>query len=286
MIIFYKNFKGDEFAGSINLQKLYEEFDFREEMHSEQKNKINTINDPLFISDVIASFIKVLHINKKIEDKLILKALQSCRDIMQHNGYHELNIQRFREKIDMRKDSVIAVYGCQTKGILYNRVKAAVNLWKIIPTKIHIIFSGRSPKLKGNNTIENEAIDMENRFFEFAKIKPDFNRMEQINRITTFHIFIESESTKTTENIEKLMDQDIIKDGNQKNLFLVSSNFHLMKLSKEFENYIEKNKVTTFNEVYIVGSEPIHLLDHVSKKEQYVKALFYHLYNFILSNNI
>lgn len=282
MIIFHKELKNPQTYTPINLRKLFEEFDFRKYMHTHQSNKINDVS---FISDLIASFAEVLHENEKLEDKLILKALQSCRDIMQHNGYHELNIQRFREKIDKNKESVIAVYGCQTRGILHNRVRAAVNLWKIIPTKIHIIFSGRSPLQDGGDTIENEAIDMENRFYEFAEIYQDFNQIEQIDRITTRHIIIESESTKTTENIQKLMETSTIRDAESLNLFLVSSNFHLMKLSKEFEDYIQKNSITKFTEVYAIGSESINTLDHVSKKKQYIKALFYHLYNFILSNS-
>jgi hypothetical protein len=282
MIIYHKELKNPQAYTPINLRKLFEEFDFRKYMHTHQSNKINDVS---FISDLIASFAEVLHENEKLEDKLILKALQSCRDIMQHNGYHELNIQRFREKIDKNKESVIAVYGCQTRGILHNRVRAAVNLWKIIPTKIHIIFSGRSPLQDGGDTIENEAIDMENRFYEFAEIYQDFNQIEQIDRITTRHIIIESESTKTTENIQKLMETSTIRNAESLNLFLVSSNFHLMKLSKEFEDYIQKNNITKITEVYAIGSESINTLDHVSRKKQYIKALFYHLYNFILTNS-
>lgn len=279
-------FKWDPGFGKFqSLKNCIRSFGFKENM--QQKGKLIK-KDSAFIADVIASLMKTLRNTKRVSEELTRRALTACRDIIQSLGFQQISFDLLFRSLDKNRLNIITTYGCQTDDLLKNRVRATVDLYCSLSGEINLFFSGLRPNPKKPAAIPNEAQSMATSFNELLSRKQ--SRLNGTPRIS--EILIESESTRTEENMEKLLshvrglsDRKSSASTNKLNLFLVSSTFHDIKIAEAFEAQVKKTSFISSNDIFLVGAEPIDKLNKVSSREEYTKALYFHLYDFLIRND-
>lgn len=280
MMLFKRN---PSFGKFQSLKKSLGSFSFLENMKQKLDKK-----DLSRYADFGASLLKAWKIQKRFSNEVTKKALRVCSDIIQSKGYQKIPIEVLLKEYRESYLNIIAICGCQTSTILENRVRAGVNLNYKLSGKTKFLFLGARPNLDSQASIPNEAYEMQTIFYDLLHEK---NSQKEAPGM--MDLILDTESTDTRENVQNMLNHvtGLSKDEASlpykfpKNVFVVSSTFHQIKIAETIEELIEDTDISISNKFYLVGAESANKLDKASTTEEYTKSLFYQLLKSILEND-
>ena len=95
---------------------------------------------------------------------------------------------------------------------------------------------------------------------------------------------MEENSYNTETNIKEFINKNYLSASLPNYIYLISSSFHLIRLSNGLERYISSQKeMAPINTIILVGSEDIYKINEHVKLPKYTKLMFYDIYDFFLS---
>jgi hypothetical protein len=256
-------------------------FDFSSFVHHEKRVRLQTKSDESFLADVTAAVVTQLHYRQWLKPKALKKALEHCHDILEDVGYRLTGLQTLHDQVKASNHHVIFVAGCQTRDLYESRVRAAFKLLKGVHVPFHIVFSGLHQKpqvgVEHRAKTPDEAGAMERYFDSLITHAPEFRRH------TRFHVRLEKQSKSTESNVKGLMSlPGILKRGRTNRIFVVSSLFHLPRLSSTLEKYIHDNRRDYKIQLILVGAEDHQTVAAVCRDHRYVKNLFHQVFFHLL----
>lgn len=263
---------------------LREEFNFIERIFIKNQKIFKSLESEAisFFADLTAALSARLLEKKYLKEELLEQGLILVRKRIQSLGYDQTNEKDWFSDTKT-KNQIIIVFGCQGEEMLRKRVVAAGEFIKTIPQNISIdlIFSGDKPSRRKGIEIQNESKLMKSIFYEKF---PNFDQGRHFEQ----HVLVKSEkkSKKTEDNVVEFFKQYKDLMNNPVDIFLVSSNFHLVRIGEIFESTLKKleksnNKKYPVKSIFLVGSEKLHEPEGITRNVKYAKQLFYHMYKFI-----
>lgn len=106
-------------------------------------------------------------------------------------------------------------------------------------------------------------------------------------RFLKLEILEEGQSAKSGQNVERFIDMKLsAMEQNQCNVIVVSSTFHLIRLSVEIEKQLSQKPTTKVNNIVLIGAENVTgmgSLDRVSMHDAYVKSMIFEIYRRLIS---
>jgi len=232
------------------------------------------------LPDVAASVIAQMQQSGYLSESFIEKALECCQDILQDKNYEQSFLRHLYRQLNKDTNHIILVAGCQSRPILRARVDAAINLVREFQVDIKIVFSGRNPGTRLVKTL-NEAREMERYFYSRLENNP----IESPYRAIPMEVDEESHSTIT--NIKEFLDGEYVAKGKQTTVFIVSSLFHLLRLSDAFESQIEDHaKSGSIDKIVLVGGEDSLNPSKIAQMPRYIKLMMFDIYTYLLEYEV
>lgn len=279
----------------------------KEELETLLRNKIISqrlrdatlaVYDPQeLIPDITASQIQLLFVNGHLKSQFVRDCLKCCRDLIYNMGYDQLNLAT---NITLEEDeldtivnqcsaeikNVLIIPGCQQEGMLEGRVLKAVDLLKHFKREGLIIIAS------GGNPLENpknppDTISTGNEANAIFTLLDEFIKKLNVKAPPKLIPKIESKSFDSTANVrESISSGKYMNHSEQHNLIIVSSSFHLIKLSRVVEEEVEKIRRINPNFVHniiLFGSEQIEDEFSTEKRGGYIKSMFVEVYKELLT---
>jgi hypothetical protein len=228
----------------LRLDQFKDPFD-ADAMHPSQRDyfryphKLRDIaNDPAKLADFYADIISTAHRDFSSNTAAKTKTgIGMYSASLQDLGFERKQIKDLTSHIKSLRGTtkVIVAVGCQSETLLRARATAAATVFhRCVEASVHdlrVIFSGRHP-LQDRVSILNEAALLKE-YFEAAlsvKCRDRYDELVEDRRIQ-----VENESDNTRQNINKLfaMIQSAEGADGGLDLFLISNDFHLVRLSKD-----------------------------------------------------
>jgi hypothetical protein len=267
-------------ASRLRLDQFRNPFDL-DAMHPSQReyfrfiHKLRDIaNDPAkladFYADLIATAHRDFHFNSPEKTRTGIDMYSAS---LQDLGFTRRPRKELTQHISHEKQNVkvIVVVGCQDISLLEARAKAAAHVFKCCMDgacdDIAILFSGRHPP-EDRVTILNEAANLKESFESFISTLEDRRYADKYYEfLASTKVRLETESENTGENIAKL------------DLFIVSNDFHLVRLSKSVRaiQYEKKGKGRALATLNLIGAEGF-VPENVSKSlesREYSKRFYF-----------
>ena len=270
----------------VNLDDFSTIFNYKELMYKDHKESFEkalggTLAEQAFICDLSAALLANMYATSYTHKDILAKSLQGCEKIIQNIGYQSLPQSRFNEKIAQRDGiHVLLTVGCQNQQMLQNRAETAAQVTIDSGVNFKVIFSGNSPN-ELRRRIPNEYIAMETYFLDYLKKNNATNPK-------THHHEYEPGSSNTKENIIKVFNENL-KDINEKiHLYVVSSSFHLIRLSEAIEailnDNIHKDIAGKIESINLIGAEAIDKEFYPGDKfsYQYLRSMLFDVFRHIL----
>lgn len=271
----------------------------RYELISQQlRNTCLAVYDPNeLIADIAASQIQMLFEKGHLKSSMIRECLKCCRDLVFNMGYKQLHTashitfedDEFKTIVNNPSNNtknVMILPGCQTEGMLSARILKAVQLLKYFPDdNLIIIASGGNPLGNSKNPPNSITIGKEaETIFQFLN---EFVGKLNIKFSDKWDQKIESDSDNSVANvINSIKNEKYMKRTESHNLIIVSSSFHLMKLSRIIEeevNIISKEYPNFISNIILFGSEKVEDDFSPEKRGGYIKSMFVEVYKELLT---
>jgi len=200
------------------------------------------------------------------------------------NGYETTSLNHLIHDSGDNVNSVMLVAGCQSRQILRARVRKAFDLWQRTRKGFTFVFSGRNPSEKTiarKMQILNEAREMERYFYSLLE-QPNIAQITYYTR----RIDLDEESYNTVTNVGEFLKGDFLSRKDPNDIYLVSSSFHLIRLSQSFEIALRAmQEAVNMNNVVLVGAEDPDILNDVARNPNYVKSMMHEIYGFLLNES-
>lgn len=284
MLFFTKKLTDESKIQSTDFAQYYDRFNFIGHIHKDKIKDIKKIKskNKYLLPDIAASVIAQLQKSGYLSSKKIAqKGLYCCQDIMSSRGYDLSNLRIIYDThINKDDEYFILVAGCQSRRLQRSRVGAAVSLTCKIPCKFNVIFSGKNP---GTDTVKthNEAVEMERIFH--TKIEKNKHKF---NILTTATIELDEIAHDTKANVKEFLNKKIDINKTSETIFVVSSTFHLLRISEALEEFIPisplKDKI---KKIILIGAENPEFPPDTSVIPQYLKWMFFDIYEFLFRNS-
>ena len=267
----------DDFRTIFNYKNLM----YKDHRESFEKALGGTLAEQAFICDLSAALLANMYATSYTHKDIIEKSLQSCEKIIQNIGYNSLHKSRFYEQIGKREGThVLLTVGCQSQQMLKNRAEKAAQFTIDSGVNFKVIFSGNSPK-ENRSRIRHEFIEMEKYFLDY---------LEQNNAThpRTHYIEYEKDSSTTRENIIQVFNENLKDSTGEIHLYIVSSSFHLIRLSEAIEAILDDDEHKTIKSkiksVNLIGAEAINKEFYPGDKfsYQYLRSMLFDVFRHIL----
>ena len=246
-----------------------------------------------FIPDFAASVVKQLFEGGYLKENLDETAIKICRDIIIDMGYHELTNDLLQNLLQDKRSNgntsfgeiqnVLMVAGCQDEIMLNRRLQTVIDIIPKFRDNLTVIVSGGNPIKNGadKTDIMDESIRMFNRLEEMINA-------QKVQRPPSFDIMREGDSANSIQNIDETIKNYVCKTDKVYNVILVSSTFHLIRLSKELETVLEaiftedKNKSDSerlkIENLILIGAEKLDMKFLPVKDGEFMKLMFDDIY--------
>lgn len=301
--IFHKGDFADK-PSTQNLRRYSNFFNFTGFVHPDKLQSFwEDISLQMAASDLIASGIANLQSQTTPNSDFIKTSLDCCRDLMFHRGYEEDYSYDLRSVIDgntkstLETNNVIVILGCQTDKMIQNRAYAGAmlyhNLYHLKKGKTVVVFSGLTTPLGNKKRINQEFKRIKYYFLEKLEslLNKDRNELSHLLDINA-----EYKSQTSLQNIKELVSTVLLKrfKNCDINLFIVSSNFHLFRLSVEMEKELlsdaiskalKKSKIN-LNKLSFIGAETLQNNLEVVCLPEYIKSMTFEIYAYLFKNSI
>jgi len=261
---------------------FFELFDFTPRVNWTKKSLVaDTLeNDPSFIADLAASVVRQLHESKCLREETVIRyGLEFCMAVLQDRGYGISSVDQLHGQT-AREDhhNIMMVAGCQGKEILRARVACAFDFLSQVHAPFTVVFSGKNPSKTGYPKVRtlNEARTMEDSYYSLLKT----SGREQGWPHKVVKIEVEDESRDSRANVTEFFKRNLLDTKKDNHVFLVSSSFHLIKLSLEFENQAPNSSRIAF--ITLLGSEHPASVSVAASVPGYLKSMFFQVYSVLL----
>ncbi|HEX5759322.1 MAG TPA: ElyC/SanA/YdcF family protein [Thermoanaerobaculia bacterium] len=280
MIYYQKTLGAKEQEPRTAFERSWRYLDFREFItHLDNRKALIAWREqfPPGAADLAASVIAQLVYRKWISAEFIRAALGYCRSVLQDRGYLEtspLEVMEFHADVN----HVMLVLGCQGHDVRDHRARAAYEALKQFPTtEFKVVFSGHHPAEPGKRDlvlVNDEARALEREFNKLLNRDPSFSARHNYARN------LERQAKSTTDNIRNLLTDRFVRSGEKVRLFLVSSTFHLIRISADVEQLVEGSTEwhDRVESVVLVGAESNAVEDPIVLTAPYVKAMMYEIF--------
>lgn len=243
----------ESFKGRVDFSSFIELFNFEKNIYNDKQFKYSLIsnNNKRLIPEFISAALSKLIFDVNIDIDIRAKLEQYLIAIMSNIDYRNYaTLEQLKNQLDLNKsdNTFYHILGSCPKSfkshkfqILQERINTAIKFYDEIPhltekVKIKIYING--------------------------KAEEDLYNQQLKNNINHHSIDIESKDNEPTSKLTKneisfIFNQ--IKDspkGNNYNLILFASTYHITKVAQEIEKYFyEKTSVTYPKNVFIIGTE-------------------------------
>lgn len=270
-------------TGRQDLTEYYRLYGFHRWVYSSQLDNIREFceKNGNTLADVLAAQAANLFETEQLRRKeFVVQGLQFCRDVLMDRGYKEMDVPGITNIGKSAPRNVMLTVGCQTEELLESRIRATVDTCFQLASAqclVDLVLSGNnpgSPKVR----IQNESSRMRLSFFDLWQKQRNMDLLKRLN----VDVLSEYESSKSGENVSRFLEmkRDVLKEKN--NLFIVSSNFHLNRLSLEVENQIRHMPDFNIQKIVLVGSEDVKRSTIVSAHHSYVKSMLFEIYRYLV----
>lgn len=280
-------------GGKQDLQEHFKFFGFHRRINNSQFETFNElIKDKAgVIADIVAAHTANLFKAEVIKRRdLIWQSLQCCRDLIIDRGYDEVDEEKILDISKSVRRNIVLTAGCQSDEILERRVLATEEFCyglMAASCNVDIVLSGNNPNF-GSNTkekvkIQNESVRMRQIFQEKLGRRKNLD----FKRFLKIEILEEGQSAKSGQNVERFIDMKLsTMEQNQCNIFVVSSTFHLIRLSAEIEKHLMQKPTAQVKNIVLIGAENVTgmgSLDSVSMHDAYVKSMIFEIYRCLVN---
>lgn len=266
----------------------YNIFNFSGFIHRSQKEKLQTMREEsmAMVADIMASHLAILYQSEMLKRELIVReSLRCCRDINIDQGFDEPVDEREIVQLGTQTETnIVLVPGCQTQALLDYRVQAIVKLSSELISSfagVEIVFSGSNPG-SPSSKIQNESRRMRQMFWQRWESNIDKVDIQKLMKVDTL---VESKASTSIQNIKKFVEAKNQSLRKPCNVFLVSSNFHLIRLAQAMLAELGAHDNLQVKSLVLVGSEQIERPDVVSTSMAYVRSMFYEIYDYMLKRS-
>ena len=293
-MFYYKNYhdnhsKRETSNFNLDFNEYQNLFNFLDWINHQKRDQIKEIfnskveikdKELSYIADIASSTLAKFYEKGFIKKKIIRDGLDLCEKIIKSFGYDLVSKVNMDSQDLDEYVNVMIVAGCQSDKLLYARVKKCVEIVEESNQHLNIFFVGSNPNREDfSRKIQkpNEANEMEV-LFKFL-----LSKSSQKRAYSTIRIDKEGKSYDTISNIENVFQKEIMNSDKKKNILLLSSTFHLIRLSKSFEDYVNNmyEKKETIERIFLIGSENTYKINKVSKLPNYLKSMIYELFIFL-----
>ncbi|HTY37248.1 MAG TPA: hypothetical protein VMH23_09065, partial [Bacteroidota bacterium] len=224
---------------------------------------------------------KVAYLNPSV----IKEALRCCRAIISKCNYDSIPLSELHDVIPKEMNNVMFVAGAQDGSVRDARVITAFECAKRLHN-INFTFAlaGLRPPPPKPVRAKDESREMRILLEELIE-KQGLATGQLGPRIV--EIASENEFQTTKENIQKLFEGNVLDSRKQNNIFISSSTFHLIRLSREFETYLSKYEGPfQIRHIVLIGAEDEgEPLTSVAQLHNYVKAMFFDIFDYLLEQS-
>lgn len=275
---------GVDASPSMEFTDFFQLFDFSPKVHWTKKGQVWEIleSDGDLLADLAASVVRQMHENNLLKaDRVIRWGLEFCSSVLQDRGYEVVTVRHLHDQVERNAHQhTMLVAGCQGKEILRERVRAAFEFLNQIHVDFEVVFSGKNPAHGGFPRVRtrHEARKMEAYYAGFLEKAEREDWPHHTTRIEP-----EGESRTSAENIRELLEGDFLSTSRPNHIFLVSSTFHLVRLSSLLEKQTQ-DKHPDITRISLIGAEDPVFTPKISQVDGYVKSMFFQLYSTLLND--
>jgi hypothetical protein len=274
---------------AIDLNEYYRAFGFIDSVQNEKLDIIKNIykENPKsrLLPDIASSVIKHLFSDGFINRNKFKGILECLQSIISDMGYVELTDDSLSNLLNVPQSTthnVMMVAGCQNPSMLDARVEKAVEIAVHFQNNINVVASGANPNKDKPAKIGNESARMINLF------TTGINKyIEDKSKRPKMDVLPENQSKNTNDNVAKFFDGHFLKrqSTNKINqIIVVSSTSHLIRLSREIEDYINNHKESLdykISNIILVGSEGLDKVFHIDNHHLF-KHMMLEIYDYLI----
>ncbi len=272
-----------------DMTEHYRYFGFYRMMHPERVAEFISLvpEHQMMMADLLAAMIATLFHSELLKrDNIIVEGLKCCRDICIDRDYEESDLTEIvSDASTSQLPNVVLVPGCQTEDLLNSRVRAAEKLcYELAQARctVNIVFSGNNPQKGTSVKIKNESRRMKDYFWSLWEKRKGMDLRKKI----LIDLIAEEKSTKSDQNIEKFLEcKKEILANKLSNVYIVSSNFHLNRLSLSLEEKLANDPSLYIKQIILIGSENVDSPSIASSYDIYIKTMIFEIYRYFLKLN-
>ena len=295
MIFYCKEKPFAQEPGEVYQGEALKVFNFLYFSHSEHRPTLKALlagtegdkKSRFALIDLAASFAAQLQYRDMLDIAQYAEhSLRYFKRCLQARGYKMATTDELRIISASAKDTVLLVTGCQTPEVRNARVRGAYTALKDLDVPaVRVVLSGANPGSDPESMVRSERVPIEpdeagamNVFFDeliTSDAHPPRCRL-------TFHK--ESESTSTTQNIQRFFSQTTFDAAGHNHLLISSSAFHLPRIADEGERYLVAHD-PGIDRVTLIQSEHLNAgtSSDLNRHQIYVKQMTFELYRMIFA---
>ena len=274
---------------AIDLTAYYRAFGF---IDSVQLKKVEMIKElykqnpnSRLLPDLASSVIKHLFADGFINRNKFKGVLECLQSIISDLGYSELTNDGLSNYLNVpptKIHNVMMIAGCQNPPMLDARIDKAVEIAVHFQNNIHVVASGANPDKSKPAKIGDESARMINLFTTGIN-----KHIEDKSKRPKIEVIPEGQSINTKDNVSKFFEGNFLQktSSNKVNqIIVVSSTSHLIRLSRDIETYIEKNKSTLdckLANIVLAGSEGLDKVFHIDNDHLF-KHMMLEIYDYLI----
>lgn len=268
----------------IDFSKFIKMVDYYPYINATNQNLFNSFmnEQPSFIADQAAAYAAKLAANHLLGEKFVRVRLECCEQIIRSLGYEISYPGYLTTEGNNNINNIALVVGCQTKEIIEARAEKLVELMRTTQLEFNIVFSGKHPKSdkECDIRIPNEAGYMKIHFTQLLD-KQQNSHLGTLKK----EVALEQKSTNSVENINEFLNGNYLSTDKPNNVFIISSTFHLIRLSQIMEAAIFSTySIPQINKIILVGAEEPGNPGDAAHLPAYIKSMEHSIYSFIFSN--
>lgn len=274
----------------IDFTRYLRDFDFEpyiyEDKRAEYAAYLATSDKFSFIADIAGAVFASLFREGYIDKDSYRHVIDCCRDIVIDLGFAETDDTNARRVLrpdggPNGRTNFVLIAGCQDAEMLERRVVSAVDFVSQLDYNCEVIFSGKSPDPTGKRRVKipDESMRMLNLF------KSHLSKRNHAKLPLLHPLRQEDRSSTTKTNVSRVFGE-ILKQRDNINLIVVSSTFHLIRLSQEVKRNIalEENAELVSN-VVLIGAEDSRDFFRVYDAP-YFKLAMFDVFHYLLTRNL
>lgn len=277
----------------INLSDFHTTFNFIDRIHSGNQAHVRSLlQDPkwrvLFADIAAATLARLVRAGtmgrpEYVTETLLEEALKCCRAALFSRGYETRSVHELRSDLEGSTSNFLVLAGCQEDRVRDARVAGAfATLDTLHHVPFTVVLSGLRPPPPAPTRCPDEVAAMRetlDRLLELAKAQSRRQLQPQIVQIAA-----DRASQTTEQNVANVFDEVVCKSTQDCSVLLATSTFHLLRLARAAESYIDKLDLSKVAQLILVGTEEALPLSGVARQYNYVKGCAFEVFHYLIAD--